>query len=121
MHDGPTQQGFTPSLCGTGTACADIPDARPTRVLEAPGCAEVGPALPTGRAQEAKSTAPASQNPGALRVLVVDDSSDAALSTALLLRLWGHAADTALDGPAALRLAAERTHRVVLLDLAMPG
>jgi CheY-like chemotaxis protein len=54
-------------------------------------------------------------------VLVVDDSSDAAASTALLVQLWGHAADTALDGPAALRLAEERTHRVVLLDLAMPG
>ena len=55
-----------------------------------------------------------------LLVLVVDDSRDCAESLALLVRLWGHEAVVAYDGPAALDVARARAPDVVLLDLAMP-
>ena len=55
-----------------------------------------------------------------LLVLVVDDSRDCAESLALLVRLWGHEADAAYDGPAAIEAAGARTPDVVLLDIAMP-
>jgi two-component system, sensor histidine kinase len=55
------------------------------------------------------------------RVLVVDDSQDAAESLGELLSLMGHDVKTAYDGPQAL--AAARTFRpeVVFLDLGLPG
>jgi CheY-like chemotaxis protein len=57
-----------------------------------------------------------------LRVLVVDDCADHTESMASLLRLWGHEAATALDGPAALAAAArDRPPDVVLLDVGLPG
>ncbi len=55
-----------------------------------------------------------------LLVLVVDDSRDCAESLGLLVRLWGHEAVVAYDGPSALAAARARTPDVVLLDLAMP-
>lgn len=54
------------------------------------------------------------------RVLVVDDCPDTALSLALLLRLWGHEAATARDGPAALELARSFRPDAVVLDLGLP-
>ena len=59
--------------------------------------------------------------PDALRVLVVDDNADAAEALAMLIRLWGHDAGTARDGPAALLAAALLRPDVALLDLGMPG
>lgn len=58
--------------------------------------------------------------PGLCRVLVVDDSVDAADTLAALLRIWGHEVFTAHDGGQAL--SAARTHRpdVVLLDIGLP-
>lgn len=57
-----------------------------------------------------------------LRVLVVDDCLDHTESLATLLRLWGHEAETAADGPAALTAAArDRPPDVVLLDVGLPG
>jgi CheY-like chemotaxis protein len=55
------------------------------------------------------------------RVLVVDDYPDTAETTAMLLRLWGHDARIALDGPTALSLATHYAPQVVLLDLGLPG
>jgi PAS domain S-box-containing protein len=54
-------------------------------------------------------------------ILVVDDSTDAANSLALLLRTMGHQVQLAYGGESALELA--RTYRpdVAVLDLAMPG
>jgi CheY-like chemotaxis protein len=56
-----------------------------------------------------------------VRVLVVDDYPDNAESMAVLLRLYGHEAETALSGPAALASARARRPEVVLLDIDMPG
>jgi two-component system, OmpR family, response regulator len=59
--------------------------------------------------------------PPGLRVLVVEDYPDAATSTALLLKLFGHEVDVAGDGPTALRAAAAFAPDVVLLDIGLPG
>ena len=56
-----------------------------------------------------------------LLVLVVDDSRDCAESLALLVRLWGHEAVLAYDGPSALDLARTSIPEVVFLDLGLPG
>src|SRR6185295_16276839 len=50
------------------------------------------------------------------RILVVDDSRDAAESLAMLLRLSGHEVMIAHDGPKALEIAANTKPAVVLLD-----
>jgi signal transduction histidine kinase len=55
------------------------------------------------------------------RILVVDDSRDAAESLAILLRLTGHDVRTAHDGPEALEAARSFEPEVVLLDIGLPG
>ncbi len=55
-----------------------------------------------------------------LSILVVDDSDDAAQSTAELLTLGGHDVRIASCGADALRDAAIKTPDIVLLDIAMP-
>lgn len=57
----------------------------------------------------------------ALRVLVVDDNEDVAEMTAEMLKMYGHEALTAGDGPSALSLAESERPDVVLLDLGLPG
>jgi CheY-like chemotaxis protein len=54
------------------------------------------------------------------RVLIVDDSVDAADSLALLLRLHGHDVSVAHDGPSALEQATAQPPDVALLDIGMP-
>ena len=56
-----------------------------------------------------------------LRVLVVEDDTDTAESTALLLGLYGHLVQVAGDGPSALLSAQADPPDVVLLDLGLPG
>jgi PAS domain S-box-containing protein len=55
-----------------------------------------------------------------LRVLVVDDNSDAADSAAILLRQLGHEVRVAYSGTAALEAALSFQPEVVLLDLGLP-
>ncbi|HKQ59659.1 MAG TPA: response regulator [Candidatus Polarisedimenticolaceae bacterium] len=65
--------------------------------------------------------APAETREGApRRILVVDDNRDSADSLAMVLRLMGHAVETAYDGMSALQVAARSRPHVVLLDLGMP-
>ncbi|HJQ80870.1 MAG TPA: response regulator, partial [Lacipirellulaceae bacterium] len=56
-----------------------------------------------------------------LRILVVDDNVDAAISVVKLLKLWGHVVQTAFSGPEALEMARKFRPQIVLLDIGMPG
>jgi len=58
---------------------------------------------------------------GPLRVLVVDDNTDAAESLAALLELLGHTARVAHDGPEGLYLAEEFVPDLAFLDIGLPG
>jgi two-component system CheB/CheR fusion protein len=55
-----------------------------------------------------------------LRVLVVEDDQDTASSSAMVLRLYGHAAEVVPDGPSALQAVLASPPDVVFLDLALP-
>ena len=55
-----------------------------------------------------------------LRVMVVDDNSDAAETLATVLRLQGCEVQTAPDGPAALQLARTFPAQVYILDIGLP-
>jgi CheY-like chemotaxis protein len=57
---------------------------------------------------------------GRRRVLVVEDSADAARSLADVLELGGHEVDLASDGATGLALAIERRPDVVLCDIGLP-
>lgn len=54
-------------------------------------------------------------------VLVVDDNVYSAESLAVLVKLWGHRAEVAYSGPAALELAQKLQPQIVLLDIGLPG
>jgi len=56
-----------------------------------------------------------------LRVLVIEDNSDAAETLRDLLRLFGHEAEVALSGPAGLEAAGSLQPDVVLCDIGLPG
>ncbi|MEO6193434.1 MAG: PAS domain S-box protein [Thermoanaerobaculia bacterium] len=65
---------------------------------------------------------PAKNRPaGSRRVLVVDDNRDATETLELLLQLWGHEVQSALNGPEALALAVEFRPEIILLDIGLPG
>jgi PAS domain S-box-containing protein len=81
-----------------------------------PPAAETGDA-PSGAPVRDRESAP---HPGALRVLVVDDNQDAAELLAESVRMMGHAAHVAHDGPTGLRLAAQFRPDVALLDIGLP-
>jgi len=63
---------------------------------------------------------PGLDGPDALRVLVVDDNEDAADLLVTSVRLMGHLARVAHDGPTALRIAADFQPHVALLDIGLP-
>jgi CheY-like chemotaxis protein len=84
-------------------------------VVRLPLMPEERPPEPAARAEDETLAG------GPLRILVVDDSRDAADSLAILLRLAGHDVRTAYGGPEALQIAGHFRPRLVLLDLGMPG
>jgi CheY-like chemotaxis protein len=57
----------------------------------------------------------------ALRILIVDDHEDSAEMLSMLLAGKGHTTRQALDGTAALAVAAAFMPHVGLLDLSLPG
>jgi CheY-like chemotaxis protein len=65
--------------------------------------------------------APALSGPRSLRVLVIEDNSDAAETLGDLLRLFGHEAEVALSGPEGLAAARSLRPDVVLCDIGLPG
>ena len=56
-----------------------------------------------------------------LRVLIVDDNHDVALTLAALVRHGGHEVRVAHDGPAAIHAAGEYQPEMVLVDIGLPG
>jgi signal transduction histidine kinase len=70
--------------------------------------------FPATRKPEVQATTP-------LRILVVDDNQDAALTLSLLLRASGHETAVAHEGQQALEIAARFRPAVALLDLGLPG
>jgi CheY-like chemotaxis protein len=62
--------------------------------------------------------APAGQGP--LRILIIDDNWDAADSLAILVKIWGHDANVAYDGAAALAMATDDLPDVLFIDIGMP-
>jgi CheY-like chemotaxis protein len=67
------------------------------------------------------STVPSAAQSKGLRVLVVDDNSDAADSLAMLLKASGHEGVVVYDGQAALDCASQRELDVIFLDIGLPG
>ncbi|HZE91506.1 MAG TPA: PAS domain S-box protein, partial [Rhizobacter sp.] len=63
----------------------------------------------------------ASQTPGSLRVMVVEDNRDAADSLVTTLELMGYDARACYDGGSAIQQAREFNPQLVFLDLNMPG
>lgn len=55
------------------------------------------------------------------RVLIIEDSADAAETLRLLLELWGHTVEVAADGAAGLQRAAAFRPDIVLCDIGLPG
>jgi PAS domain S-box-containing protein len=84
-----------------------------------PVAAPVAPAAPAAPStQPHQPQSPQHQHP--VRVLVVDDNSDAATTLAELLELLGHATQVAHNGQAALEAMQDFRPQLVLLDLGMP-
>lgn len=101
---------------GSITADSDGPGLGTRFTIRLPAAREPAPApaAPTpGRAEPIDRAG--------LRVLVVDDNADLAAGTARLLKLLGHSADVALDGPTALASARAHAPDVILLDIGLPG
>jgi two-component system, OmpR family, response regulator len=55
------------------------------------------------------------------RILLVDDSEDAALAMSMLLEALGHEVRTEHDGPRALASIDEFRPEIVVLDIGLPG
>jgi PAS domain S-box-containing protein len=89
--------------------------------LAPPPAADAAPGRGAGPAAAAASKANGHGATGRLRILVVDDTPDAADTLARILRALGHEVRTAYDGHAALAAAGGQRPEVVLLDLGLPG
>lgn len=104
MHNGSvTAFSEGPGTGSTFTVRLPIVAAR----TEAPAAASV-PTLPASARQERR------------RVLVVDDSADAAASLSILLEMEGHELRTAADGEEAIEQASEFCPDIIFMDLGMP-
>jgi two-component system CheB/CheR fusion protein len=81
------------------------------------------PALRSVPAALSAPTHPARHNGGIAprRILIVDDSADAAESSAMLLRLDGHETQTVFDGTSVLEAVQRFKPEIVLLDIGLPG
>ena len=77
-------------------------------------------ATPPAEASIATSAAPSTETRDVLRVLLVDDSRDAATATAYLLTRSGYDVRTAENGRSALEIADAWRPGVVLLDIGLP-
>jgi PAS domain S-box-containing protein len=78
------------------------------------------PALPESSEHDAITPEPAAPAMS-LRMLVVDDNVDMAMSLSIILELHGHRVEMAHDGASALELSQARPFDVVLLDIGLPS
>jgi CheY-like chemotaxis protein len=76
--------------------------------------------LPLGSAAPSEPPAGSQAAPAGLRVLLVDDNEDAALSTAVLLEHLGYEVRVAHTAQAALRVLKEYAPDVAILDIGLP-
>ncbi len=79
--------------------------------------------LPLQQPIPAVGGAPSAEDAGTLpplRILIVDDNRDAALSLAMMLSLSGHDTHTAFDGQHAVDSALQLDPDVILLDIGLP-
>lgn len=77
-------------------------------------------AMSTGRTQPHAATGGRRTAARALRVLVVDDHVVNQAVASAVLRKWGHAVATALDGREAVDKSGQESFDVILMDLQMP-
>ena len=66
-------------------------------------------------------SSPAAADGRKMKVLVVDDNTDAADSLSALLEIDGFDVRTVYDGAAAVAMAAESQPDMIIMDLGMPG
>ncbi len=69
----------------------------------------------------ALSTPPHLTDPESVRILVVEDNRDTAMSLMILLAMKGYTVHTANDGLKAVEVAATFEPDVVFLDIGLPG
>jgi two-component system CheB/CheR fusion protein len=79
------------------------------------------PAAPLGQVLEPVATGAGPEPRNRVRVLIVEDNTDAANSLGRLLELLGHEVEIAADGPTAVRLATAVAPDVALVDIGLPG
>jgi CheY-like chemotaxis protein len=100
---------------GSVTAASEGPGKGSEFTVRLPAAAE----LPTKVPKPQKSSMPVVSSTA--RVLIVDDNQDTASGMAKLLKVLGHEAAIANDGPAAIEAAQEFQPSYVLLDIGLPG
>ncbi len=77
--------------------------------------------LPTCPAPASVKRAAAKGDRPSRSVLIVEDGDDARRSMLTLLRLWGHKAQAAHDGPTGVQRALEVRPEIALVDIGLPG
>lgn len=70
---------------------------------------------------EMKIETPQTPDQVPLRILVVDDNMDSAMTMRMALALKGHQVEAAHDGPAAIQVAEDQKPDVILMDIGLPG
>jgi len=101
---------------GEVTAASDGPGCGSTFRVSLPLSSRSGAALPAAGGD----TADVQGNPAALRIGVVDDNEDAAVTLALLLETLGHTVSVAHSARAALEALPAFEPDVCLLDIGLP-
>ena len=79
------------------------------------------PCVTRSSSSASEGAASPSSAEGKLRILIVEDNDDAREMLRTMLELGGHQTYEAADGLEGLRLAAELTPQVALIDLGLPG
>jgi two-component system CheB/CheR fusion protein len=71
--------------------------------------------------EEGATSGPTAAEHAPLRVLVVDDNVDMAMSLSIILQMHGHGVEMAHDGSAAVETSRAQAFDVILLDIGLPS